>query len=90
MVLQSQSVQKELPLFAILLFREDIIDKVPVGVQRTPEGVTSLLEEVQKSVCDNHENLKKFASILKEYKRTAKVGRTLMKKYSKYNNHDIV
>ena len=74
----------------MLLFHEDIIDEVPVDVQPTPEGATSLLKEVQKSVCDNHENLKKFASILKEYKRTAKVGRTLMKKYSKCNDHDII
>lgn len=91
MVLQNQSVRKALPLFAMLLFHEDIIDEVPdVDLQHTPEGATSLLEEVQKSVCDNHENLKKFASTLKEYKRTAKAGRTLMKKYSKYNDHDIV
>ena len=90
MVLQNQSVRKALPLFAMLLFREDIIDEVPLNVQCTPEGAMSLLEEVQKSVCDNHDNLKKFASILKEYKCTAKVGRTLLKKYSKCNNHDIM
>lgn len=87
-VLQNQSVQEALPLFSMLLFHEDIIDEVPVGVQCTPEGAASLLQEVQKSVCGNHENLKKFASILKEYKYTAKVGRTLMKKYSEYNDHD--
>ena len=72
----------------MLLFHEDIIDEVPVDVQCTPEGAMSLLEKVQKSVCHNHENLKKFAFIFKKYKRTAKEGCTLMKKYSKCNDHD--
>ena len=71
----------------MLLFHEDIIDEVPVDVQ-VPEGATSLLQQVEKSVCHNHENLKKFASILKKYKCTAKGGCTLMKKYSKCNDHD--
>ena len=88
--MQDHSVRKALPLFSMLLFCEDIIYEVPVDVQATPEGAMSLLQEVEKSVCHNHENLKKFASILKKYKHTAKGGRILMKKYSKCNNHDTV
>ena len=85
MVLQSRSVQKALPCFSMLLFHEDIIDE-----EHVPVEAASLLQEIKKSVCHNHENLKKFASILKKYKCTAKVGRTLMKKYSKCNDYDII
>ena len=77
MVLQSQSVQKALPYFSMLLFHEDIIDE-----EHVPVEAASLLQEIKKSVCHNHENLKKFASLLKKYKCTAKVGRALMKEYS--------
>lgn len=70
----------------MLLFHENIIDEVPVDVQVTPEGAMSLLQKVEKSVCHNHENLKKFASILKKHKCTE--GCTLMEECSKCNDHD--
>lgn len=81
-----QSIQKALPFLSIFLLTENVVKElVDLDALATSEGRALLLEEVEKSVCYNYQNLLKLANILMKCTYTERVGHAIRKEYSECN-----
>ena len=84
----NESIVAVLPSLAILLYKEKIIDDMPLPT--TGEG-SVLLKAVKNAICADYHNLEKFAEILTELKDKS-IGQSLLDEYSEFytNNNCLI
>lgn len=77
--ISDKSIEAALPQIAMYLLAEGVIGSM---LMPTTGGAELLAPAVQRSVCANHCNLDKFASILQKLSSTLALGTLIRKDYS--------
>ena len=82
----SLSIQTDPVVIAIILNAEGIIDNATLNIIQISEnkGIRFLLYAMKKAVYKRNLNLKKIAIILKKFKNTVLVGKSILKAYGNY------
>ena len=75
-----QSIKDSLPKLAKLLHEENLIAGLPANAR---DGSNQILSKIQEAVCSDHQNLKKFASVLLKFAATREFGEAMIDDYRK-------
>lgn len=78
-----QSIKDSLPKLAKLLREENLIAETMVLPPNARDGSNQILSKIQEAVCSDHQNLKKFASVLLKFAATREFGEAMIDDYCK-------
>ena len=76
-----QSIKDSLPKLSKLLQEENLIAGTMISPANTRDGSNQILSKIQEAVCSDHQNLKKFASVLLKLAATREFGEAMINDY---------